>query len=55
MVIFRHLGQNGLKLELLTFAVHKNTDETQKGRYQVNLQEKKNIIKIVASFPRQKL
>ena len=23
MVIFRHLGQNGLKLELLTFAVHK--------------------------------
>ena len=40
MVIFRFLGQNGLKLELRTFAVHKILMETLKGRYQVNLQEK---------------
>ena len=42
MVIFRFLGQNGLKLELRAFAVHKNTYGTLKGRYQVNLQEKIN-------------
>ena len=38
MVIFRFLGQNGLKLELRTFAVHA-TYGTLTGRYQVNLQE----------------
>ena len=81
-VIFKFLGQNGLKLELRTFAVHKIHMEhgdfqvlgskwpqirttylchtqitygTLKGRYQVNLQEKITIIKILASFPRQKL
>ena len=42
MVIFRFLGQNGLKLELRTFAVHKILMETIEGRYQVNLQEKIN-------------
>ena len=42
MVIFRLLGQNGLKLDLRTFSVQKNTDRTLKGRYQVNLQEKIN-------------
>ena len=41
MVIFRFLGQNGLKLELRTFAVHRILIEI-KGRYQVNLQEKMN-------------
>ena len=42
MVIFRFLAQNGLKLELRTFAVHENTYGTLKERYQVNLQEKMN-------------
>ena len=41
MVIFRVLGQNGLKLELRTFCRTQNTDGTLKERYQVNLQEKK--------------
>ena len=42
MVIFRVFGQNGLKLELRTFARKENTYATLKGRYQVNLQEKTN-------------
>ena len=42
MVIVRCLGQNGLKLELRTFAVTQNTYGTLKGRYQVNVQEKIN-------------
>ena len=42
MVIFRFLGQNGLKLELRTFAVQKIVMGTLKGRYQVNLREKIN-------------
>ena len=42
MVIFRVLGQNGLKLELRTFARKENTYATLKGTYQVNLQEKIN-------------
>ena len=41
MVIFRFLGQNGLKLELRTFAVQ-YIYGTLKRRYQVNLQEKIN-------------
>ena len=44
MRIFSFLSQNGLKLELRTFAVHntQNTYGTLKRRYQVNLQEKIN-------------
>ena len=42
MVIFRVLGQNGLKLELRTFALTENTYGTLKGRYLLNLQEKIN-------------
>ena len=42
MVIFRVLGQNGLKLELRTFARTENTYGSLKGRYQLNLQEKIN-------------
>ena len=39
MVIFRFLGQNGLKLELRNFCGTQNTYGKLKGRYQVNLQE----------------
>ena len=39
MVIFRFVGQNGLKLELRSRT--QNTYGTLKERYQVNLQEKK--------------
>ena len=42
MVIFRFLGQNGLKLKLRTFALHIILMEALKGRYEVNLQEKIN-------------
>ena len=40
IVISRFFGQNCLKLEVRTFAVHKITYGTLKGRYQVNLHEK---------------
>ena len=49
-MIFRFLGQNGLKLELRTFAVHKIFMETLKGRYQVNLQEKLNHNQNLSEF-----
>ena len=43
MVIFRFLGQNGLKLQTTTYLCRtQNTYGTLKGRYQVNLQEKIN-------------
>ena len=42
MVIFRFLGQNGLKLETTYLCRTQNTYGTLKGRYQVNLQEKIN-------------
>ena len=42
MVIFRFLGENGLKVELRDLPRTQNTYGTLKGRYQVNLQEKIN-------------
>ena len=42
MVIFRFLGQNGLKLRTTYLCCTKNTYGTLKERYQVNLQEKIN-------------
>ena len=42
MVIFRLLGQNGLKLDLRTFSIQKILLQPIKGRYHVNLQEKIN-------------
>ena len=50
MVIFRFLVQNGLKLELRTFAVHKILMEQLKGRYQVHLQEKINHNQTFSEF-----
>ena len=50
MVIFRFLCQNGLKVELHTFAVHKILMEHYKGRYQVNLQEKINHNQTFSEF-----
>ena len=55
MVIFRFWGQNGLKLELRTFAVHKILMEHEKEGIKWIYKRKKTIIKILASFPRQKL
>ena len=40
MVIFRFLGQNGLKLETTYLCRTQNSYGTIKGRYQVNLQRK---------------
>ena len=42
MVIFRFLGQNGLKITTTYLCRTQNTYGTLKGRYQVNLQEKIN-------------
>ena len=50
MVIFRFLGQNGLKLETTYLCRTQNTYGTLKGRYQVNLQEKINHNKNVSEF-----
>ena len=56
MVVFRFLGQNGLKLELCTFAVlHKILMEHQKEDIKWIYKRKNTIIKILASFLREKL